>query len=361
MKNYKKIVLGLVVIVLIVIAVVVTGQKDESDSIKIGLISSLTGLVFGGDNLGQGFANGFTLAHEEYTKANPDKNIQIFIEDDGYDSKKGVSAYQKISSIDKVDAIVNLSSVTMDAIREPLIALDIPVIQVFAESDVLEDNIYQIYPDQTAIGILGDIADEKQNKKVLIVHPQIKAYSKFISDFDSKYDGELAVEKFSPEEKDLSSVALKVKENNPDGLVVFMGSVQGAQLLKELRNINYKPKNIYFDIGLQFGVEDYRNVLGDLEFMNGSQSLHLSVDGNEVFKQKYIARFGGSVPTLAGLGYDTYITMISNYDKNTDKWRKNMNEYKLKGASGDISFSSFGLRPPEWKIATIENGQLIFK
>ena len=79
MKNYKKIVLGLVVIVLIVIAVVVTGQKDESDSIKIGLISSLTGLVFGGDNLGQGFANGFTLAHEEYTKANPDKNIQIFI------------------------------------------------------------------------------------------------------------------------------------------------------------------------------------------------------------------------------------------------------------------------------------------
>jgi len=362
MKNYKKltVLIGLILVLGFGLWSLNSQDTDEG-TLKIGVISSITGLVFGGDNLGQGFVNGFTLAHEEYIKANPNKNIEIFIEDDGYDLKKGVSAYQKLSSINKVNAVVNLSSVTIDAIREPLIQADIPVVQVFAESEILEDNIYQIYPDQTAIGILGDIADENQDKKVLIVHPQIKAYSKFISDFDSKYDGELVVETFNPEEKDLSFMALKIKENNPDGLVVFMGAVQGGQLIKELRNLNYKPKNLYFDIGLQFGVEDYKTVLGSLEYMNGSRSLYLSVEGSEDFNQKYITRFGAPVPMLAGLGYDTYKTMVSNYSANTEKWRKNMNEYKLEGVTGDISFNSLGLRPPEWKIAVIENGELIVK
>jgi ABC-type branched-subunit amino acid transport system substrate-binding protein len=359
MKNYNRIILGVVIIALFTIIVVMTNQKNNNDSIKIGLISSLTGLVFGGDNLGQGFANGFILAHEEYSKANPDKKIEIFIEDDGYDPKKGVSAYKKLISINGINALVNLSSATIDPIKDSVITDDIPVIQVFAESDVAVDNIYQIYPDQTSVGILGDLANKQNNKKVLILHPQIKAYSKFISDFDLKYNGELVIEAFGPDEKDFSTIALKAKEINADGVVVFMGAVQGGQLLKQFRNINYKPKNLYFDIGLQFGVEDYKNALGSLEFMNGSQGLYLSVDSNEDFKQKYIARFGAPVPTLAGLGYDAFYTMIENYNSDTNKWRSNMNSYTINGTTGNISFSPEGLRPAQWKISKIENGELI--
>jgi len=361
MKKYKKLIGGFIVLLILILIIGLNNNDKPEDTIKIGVISSLTGLMVGGDNWGQGFANGFLLAHEEYTKANPNKKVEIIIEDDGYDSKKGISAYQKLISVDKVNSIVNLSSLTIDVTKDLLIKEDIPVIQVFAESEILEDNIYQIYPDQTAIGILGQVANQDGAKKVLIAHPQIKAYSKFISDFDSKYEGELIIESFNPTDKNMSSVALKIKEINPDALVVFMGPVEGSQLVKELKNLNYKPKNAYFDISLQFGLSDYTNALGSLEFMNGFKGLYLMTSNSKEFEAKYEKRFGEKASPVTGLGYDSYMAMVTNYDVDTAKWRKNMNSYKIMGASGEISFSPEGLRPPKWSIASIENGELIVK
>jgi len=361
MNKKIKVVIGVIIILVVIGAIVLNANNSSAVTLKIGVIAPLSGLVVGGDNLGEGFANGLTLAHEEYTKANPNKNIEIFIENDGYDSKKGVSAYQKLTSIDKINALVNVSSPTIDAVVGSVVEADIPVIQLGAESNIAEDNIYQIYPDQTSVGLLGDLANKESVKKLLIVHPQVQAYEKFISDVDAKYDGEIMIEKFSPTEKNMTSVALKIKETNPEGLVIFMGSVEGAQLLKKLRELGYLPKHLYFDQNLQWGLKDYTEVLGTLSFINGAKGLYSTSDTTSEFKKKYQDRFGTETPSLAGLGYDSYYTMISNYDKNTDKWRNNMNKYSAKGVTGAISFSPSGLRPAEWQIAEIVNDELVIK
>jgi hypothetical protein len=84
--------------------------------LKLGVIAPLTGLVENGDNLGQGFANGAILAQEEYQESGSNPKVTLAIEDDNYDSKKGMSAYQKLVSVDNVNSLINLSSPTMIAV-----------------------------------------------------------------------------------------------------------------------------------------------------------------------------------------------------------------------------------------------------
>jgi ABC-type branched-subunit amino acid transport system substrate-binding protein len=355
----KKILLSLVIALTVSSAVVSLRYiNNDNKDLKIGLISSLSGLIVGGDNLGQSFANGALLAHEEYLSANSSLNIELIVEDDGFDSKKGISAYQKLISIDNIDGLINLSSPTIDVISQDVRDKNIPVLQLGAEGEILTDNIFQLYPDQTSIGILGRIADEDGVEKVILATQQIKAYEKFISDFDENFNGELQIERISQSEKNMASLALKIKDSDPDALVVFMGSKEGAQLVKKLREINYIPTHVYFDLNLQLGITDYTEILGDLAFIEGAKSLFSSSEISEEFQFKYKERFGLDAGSLASFGYDSYSVMLDNYDNNINIWKSNMINYRKEGVTGILSFNKQGLRSPEFIIAEIINGEL---
>lgn len=363
MKKYKKSIIGLVVILIVVILGVSLGSSNDKKeaSINIGVISPLSGLISGGDNLGQGFANGVVLAKEEYAKAHPDKKINVFIEDDNFDSKKGASAYQKLVSINKIDTLINLSSPTIDVISKDVHDSGMLTFQLGAESDPIADNIYQIYPDQTSIGVMGDVANKDGVKKVVIAMQQFKAYEKFVSDFTKTYKGEVEIQRISPTEKDMSSLALKIKESNPDGLLIFMEAKDGAKLVSKMRDFNAIPKHMYFDINLQFGINDYKETLGNLDALNGSKSLYSAAEMTKEFQEKYKVRFNQSVSMLSGFGYDAYMTAVNLYDKDQSKWKSNIEKYKALGVTGEISFNDVGMRPPQFKIGEVINGELVVK
>ncbi len=346
-----------VVIVLIIIGVL---NKPNDTSIKIGVISPLTGLIANGDNLGQGFANGVMLAKEDYEKATGNTNIEIIIEDDGYDSKKGLSAYQKLMSINNVQGLINLSSPTIDVIKADVQSKGIPVIQLGAETEITEDNIFQIYPDQTAIGILGEIANKDGVKNMVVVMEQVKAYEKFISDFQKNFTGSTTIIRVPATEKDYRSTALKVKESNPDGIVVFASPKVGAQVLSRMNDIGYKAPKLYFDIGLQFGMGDYKTSLGNNSaILEGAKGLYSVVVFDKKYTENYMTRFGNKESMLSGYGYDAFMIAADTYDKDSKKWLENIQNYNGEGVTGKINFDSMGLRPAEFTIATVKNGELV--
>ena len=363
MKKYKKSIIGLVIVLVVIIIGVSfnSSNNNQGGSVNIGVITPLSGLISGGDNLGEGFANGVTLAKEEYAKAHPDKKINVFIEDDNFDSKRGASAYQKLVSIDKIDMLINLSSPTIDVISKDLHNSTMPVLQLGAESEPIADNIYQIYPDQTAVGIMGDVANTDGTKKVVIVMQQFKAYEKFVSDFTKAYKGEVEIQRISTTEKDMSSVALKIKESNPDSILVFMLAKDGAKLISKLKDFNAVPKQMYFDINLQFGLADYKAVLGNLNVLNGSKGLYSAAETTKDFQERYKSRFNQPESMLSGFGYDAYMTAVNTYDKDQSKWRSNMQNYKGEGVTGKISFDSIGMRPAQFKICEVVGGELVVK
>lgn len=353
----KRIVLALVVILILVVTIS-TFSRNGTGNIKIGVIAPLSGLVSGGDNLGQGFANGIILAKEEYEKKTGTK-VNLTIEDDRYDSKVGLSAYQKLLSIDKVNALINLSSPTIDVIKDDVKRQNIPVLQLGAESEVEKDNVFQMYPDQTSIKMMADVANKDGVKNVTVVMEQIKAYEKFISDFESGYGGVTNIIRIPATDKDYRSVALKLKETNPDAVMIFAGSQVGSKLLLRLSDINYKPNKLYFDISLQLGLSDYKDILNDkINIMQDAKALYSVAQINSSITKTYKERFGDEEGSLTGYGYDCFNVITATYNKDSRKWQENISKYSGEGVTGKISFDSLGLRPPEFSIATFTNGEL---
>lgn len=355
----KKIIIGILTVALVTWAIIWNTKYDTPTDLHIGVIASLTGLVAGGDNLGEGFANGVRLAYEEYVAKHPKTNVTITIENDAYDAKTGVSAYKKLSSIDSIDALINLSSPTIDATKADIIAAGLPVLQLGAEANVTPDNIFQMYPDQTSIGILGVEAMKDNVQTITAVIEQVEAYEKFIADFDESFDGSLSVVRVSNTETDMRSTALKLKEENTDALLIFMSSQKGAQLIKRLQENGHKPSNLYFDIALQLGATDYQTVLGNLSFIEGAKALYATSDTDESFTATYEARFGVKPGMLAGYGYDSFNVLMATYSKDVNSWKQNIQNYKDRGVTGLISFNEQGLRPPEFEIATVRNNELV--
>jgi len=359
MHYLKKTWIPVLIVLMVIIFAILKNSSNVPDHVKIGVISPLSGLIANGDNLGQGFANGAILAYEEYLKKNTGPTVELLIEDDGYDSKKGLSAYKKLISVNNIDSLINLSSPTIDVIKDDIHQKGIPTLQLGAESEITADTIFQTYPDQTSIKMLGDIANSENTKEVTVVMEQVKAYEKFISDFQANFKGTTKIVRIPSTEKDYRSFALKVKANDSDAVVFFCSPVIGAQILNQMSILKYTPK-LYFDISLQFGLTDYIKTLGSkIGVLENAKALYSVSKVDEDFTTKYKARFNAEPGMLTGYGYDSFKIMTETYNKDKATWLANIQKYTGEGVTGAISFNSLGLRPPEFKIATFKDGKLI--
>ena len=355
-KIIKYSVIVVVLLLLGVISYFGFASKDVSDTLKIGVIAPLTGLP---GNLGENYVNGVNLALEDYKKANPESKIEIIVEDDGYDSKKGISAYNKLVSIDNVDAILNLSSPTVDAVHEQVNKWEKPFIQLGEEAEHKDDNILEIFPGQKAALIaVGEQAKKDGYKKVSIVTQQIAAYERFIDGFQEGFDGEVSITRINPAETDMKTFALKVSAEKSDAIAIFMGAPATATFLKALNQQSIEIPQLYFDVGLQFGLEDLRVALGNLELLEGSKGAFIISETRDDFKESYKAKYGVESGMLSDYGYDAFMFLMSGHNKESKTWIKNLKGHSYSGVSGDIKLDEFGDRLPEFKIVTLVNGEL---
>ena len=100
----KKIIIGIVAVVLIIVGISYfrknSNQPISKEPIKIGVILPLSGDVA---FIGEAAKNAAILAKESFGKT--EKTYELFFEDDQSDSKKTVSAFRKLVDVDKIRAV----------------------------------------------------------------------------------------------------------------------------------------------------------------------------------------------------------------------------------------------------------------
>ena len=145
MKNKTKLIwISVAVLIVIAISIVFRNVSRLPGELTLGLMLPLSGEYA---VAGQNYQKGVELALDQYRKSNPDISIRMVIEDDGFETKKGVSAYRKLMDFDKVDAIMMLSTPVIDAIHTDMIKDGIPVMQLGIQTvGVANDNIFQMSP-----------------------------------------------------------------------------------------------------------------------------------------------------------------------------------------------------------------------
>src|SRR5688572_7523892 len=150
-----------------------TQPKDElKKQIKIGAILPLTGEAA---NYGIGLKKGMDLAIMEINSDSTNAQIEVIYEDDKATPNSGISAYNKLKSIDKVDFIIGgmFSNVALSiapiAEKDSLILMSPTASAV--EFTKCGDHVSRIYPsDSYDCDLLADFSFNKlQSKSVAIV------------------------------------------------------------------------------------------------------------------------------------------------------------------------------------------------
>jgi len=259
-KMYGLMVLGLSLVL------VIMGQKLSNAAdpgitdteILVGTVADTTGpLALNGTQLNMGAKLFFDLTNKRGGVHG--RKITMRTETDDYQTGKHVAALRKLIFVDKVFAFINNvgSSSTMAAApilennKVPLVAPQAPQPELYNPP---QRYIFAYYPDYVVNGrLLLEYAVEKlKDKKSFKVgvfyqdddvgKSALKGVQERIAahkELDIKL---VSTAGYKRGEADLSSQALKIREGNPD--FVLMIAVQGpeAAFLKEADKMDWKPK-----------------------------------------------------------------------------------------------------------------------
>src|SRR3989344_4066137 len=358
MNTKTKWILGVVILVLAVwIIVSQLGVGANKGEIRIGMISILSGEY---SVVGENFRNGALLAVEHYNAAHPDNPVTFIPEDDGFDSKKALSAYQKLTGIDRINALINVSTPSIGAIYDLVTKTDIPVIQGGEQpAEPTDDNVFQILP--------GNIEAERQLGVYLkaqgfsapaIVYTQNDAIIRFKNAVIEGYGGQVKEFPISATEKDYRTHVLKTPAANADVVVLLMFPEPGALFLQEYLKQQQKLPQLAFDANFQSGFLDYQRILGNLNVLNGSIVSAIVTVVSALFKNDYKQRFQADPGFMSDVGYDATNLLIETYSSDGAKWINNVKKASFKGVGGTVQFDSIGVRKPQVEMVRIVNGSL---
>ncbi len=344
---------------LVVLALVIFGvnQKSTPNTIRIGVMAPLSG---GYSSAGENMVKGITVARDAYVKAHPDLKIELITEDDGFEVAKGVSAYKKLTGVNKINALISLSTPVIDALDSEIIKTDMPVMQIGIQTvGIGPDNIFQNSP-AAADGIFA-LANYINNKfnfiKSAIVYDTTPGGTVFHGVFKDNY--KKANDSFSITNKDDIKIQVnKIVSGKYDAVVMLNSSENGALITKELLRMGYKGQLIY-DAQLQTAFADYERILGDTKLINGAISVWFK-DGDRVaFNKEYKERYNSEPGFVSDFGYDSFNVLMNAYSTDNKTWLDNIQNTKTIGASGKVVFDKDGIRKQDIAINQVKDGKIV--
>lgn len=360
-SHMKKTYIAVGLVIAILLGVFISQSAAPAPQSQKGFSLGFIGILSGDyAAVGEGIRNGVLLASEQYNAAHPEAPITLSIEDDGFSGGKGMSAYQKLTTVNKVDALINTSTPTIDAIYETVSKTNLPVIQLGEQGrEPADDNVFGVFPSSVASEYdYGVYLREHGTKEMAIVYTNNDAIIRFVNSFKQGFKGKTTDFVINADEKDFRTHALKVAGAKPAHVGMFMFPQQGAQLMKEFLKVAKNKPQFFFDANFQSGYSDYQRIMGDLSVLDGTLIGTIDSATSDAFRQAYKQRFGTDAPFLSDMGYDAFGLMVASYSTNRTQWVKNIKSANYLGVSGGIQFDEAGNRKPKTKMMVLEGGKI---
>jgi len=326
------------VIVIIILVIVGVSKKSINGLIKVGVIAPLSGQY---GVIGESMKNAMILALGDK------KNIELVFEDSKFDAKLGLSAFQKLTSIDKVDMLVNMDSPTLEVITPIVRNTNIPVIQMFEATSHEKDSIFQLMPFSYALfSDLGKLA-EKNYKKIALVYGGVSDVLSIDAEYFKKgiKSQDIIVDEVRlSSNSDFRSEITKMLSKNPDSFTLILAMNDGVKFLKEINVLKGNKKiSLICDANTEFIVNDYIKAVGTSTF-EGCLSTNLPNTTSDQFKIDYKNKYGSDPMIAADWGYDA-ITIIKKLESiSKDKWIIEIQKMSFDGVSGKVAFDETGTR-----------------
>jgi branched-chain amino acid transport system substrate-binding protein len=205
---------GLIVVLVLILAAFnsqPTGNvvKDSRPVIKIGVSAPLSGGVA---FIGEGMKNSFELALDEINSKDTKFKYELIYEDDAMDPKKASTIAQKFINVDKVDALITISSGPGNVVA-PL-AQENKILHVSSASDSNvakgEYNFLHWTPPTEENRVLVEELQRRKITKIAIMEQNQQGVVAIVDDLKKKLDGTnieiVSEEKFNFGETDFKTM-----------------------------------------------------------------------------------------------------------------------------------------------------------
>ncbi len=321
-----------------------TIDAQSPGKVKVGAILSLTGNFA---NLGEGVQKGMEMAKAEIS------NLEVIYEDDQGYAKNAVTAFSKLTDVDKAKIIiVALSSSTL-GIAPIAEEKKIIVLAPIASAEKISDaGDYTFRIREVAIGHgrkMAEYAISQGWKKAGIISLNVESSLTYVNGFIPIFEGSggkiVAKELYEKDEADVRTQVEKIKAANPD-VIFFAGLTEDTgRAMKTARELGIKQPFL-----AQPGIEDgpFFTIAGN----SAEGTVYSSpFDARTMLAKEFAKRFEqkyntSAFPWFAANGYDALKLVSKVVDKcgeNTDCIKKELYATQnYAGASGTFGFDAKG-------------------
>lgn len=340
--------------------------KAEGDTIKIGIVGSLSGeqKPWGDDSVA-----GAKMAVEEFNAAGGvnGKKVELLVGDSASKAESAKSAAEKLLSDGVVAIVGEVASGHTIQIAKSAFQKNVPVVAIGAtRTDLTNEgaNVFRVcYTDDFQGPVMAKFAYDKLGlRKVALMtdnkQPYSQGLSKSFADKFTQLGGTIVGEqKYETGQTQFSGQLTELKATNPDGIFMSGYFTEVGPIAQQARQAGITAKLLGGDgwDSPQLLVSGGDAILGSYfcNHYNNADNRPQVLD----FLKKWKAKNGGKAPgtTMAALGYDaTALTLDAlKRAKTLDSVaiREAIDQTEgFKGVSGDITLKGMNGNPPKRAI-----------
>jgi len=376
MKNKKIWIISIIslIVVAIILAVLLTQKpiKKEEGAIKIGAILPLTGPA---SDIGDWQKKGMEVASSLINEKGGinGRQVEIVFEDSKGQPKEGVSAFNKLTGINKIAAIFSSLSSVSNAIipftkNTQCVLMLISV--SFPEITKKGEFIFRDHPGSEDEALeMGNFLFKKLGlRKVVALYCNddfgIGSYNTFIKKFE-EYGGKILwADAYDLTQTEFRNMSVKAKELNPEGIYVI-GYVKATVLLiKQLREIGF---NGYLSAPMALSTQNFISLGGDsldgIFFTNTVFDLNSNDLKTKDFVERYRKLYNSDPTVFSGFAYDGMMVLLESIRRKGDgveKIKEGLLELKrYDGVMGAIEITENRNFKFPLKIVKLDKGKII--
>ncbi|MFA7315110.1 MAG: ABC transporter substrate-binding protein [Candidatus Magasanikbacteria bacterium] len=359
MNTFKKVVIGIVIIV-IVVAIAMLGQKNKSsvnETVKVGVILPLSGQYA---VIGESVKNAMLMSLNDLE----DKNIELIFENDEFDSKKALSAYNKLQTVDNVDIIVGLSNPSLEVMKPIINKTDELMFTVGNEASIENDNVFEIIPWATELfKVLGTTVSGRYEKVAIVYAADSQLFSANKEQMLKGLGDQKYIEVPVASNSDTRTEVAKMVQEGVDSYTVFLTTDQASKFMNEVtKQSGLNRPQLICDANMELTINELSEKVIDKSIFNDCLSTMIKDTTSKDFSENYKKSYNSEPSFLSVYGYDA-VQIISNNLVGKDKsdWRDILEKdnFSHTGLSGKIIFDETGSRVLESEVHTYKDGKFV--
>jgi ABC-type branched-subunit amino acid transport system substrate-binding protein len=329
-------------------------QTASSETIKVGVVANLSGEL---NAVGTDFVRAAQMAADDHNKKSEHK-IELIVEDDAFSQAKGLSAIKKLLDVDGVQAIVNMTTPTINSAYNLLLQRNIPTAQLglFELSDKV-DNIFMLQGSyEPAIAKLAKFVSEQAgDEPTELYYFEDPSVLHYVKHFEQGFGKKLVKTALPTQLTDISSAVTKTIGQKTKHVVFGLMPDSGSEVIKKFKQLNY-PVEFYSLWSLEIGQDTYISKLGkdspsylNTYFITTAESI------DPVFMKRFEELHKSKIQSWAEGGYDCMKLIAESYNSDVKTWINNMQNFSGRGVGGPIKFDAAGIRVSDFKIMQIKD------